>query len=405
MSCKKTLRDLDVTNKKVLVRVDYNVSRNEAGEIEDLFRVTETRETLEYLLSRQAGVILISHLDRPGGKPNPKYTLKPLVEPLKELTKHPVIFLNDCIGPEVSQVAKALKPGEILLLENLRFHSEEEKNDETFARFLASLADVFVEEAFGVVHRAHASTVGIPRFIPGVQGFLVEREISFLSHLLENPKRPYVAILGGAKCSEKLGTLKSLLPKIDLALVGGAMAFTFLKAQGFNIGNSRVEEKWISEVNLLMKNYPDKIILPVDVIAAPSMKEPENAKNMKLSAENNLKDWQGLDIGEATIRLFSDILNKTSPKTIFWNGPMGVFEIPQFAAGTLELAKTLGRCAEKGAVTVVGGGDSISALNHFHLAKVISHISTGGGASLEFLEGKILPGIAALQDAPCASLS
>lgn len=402
----KTIRDLDVKNKKVLVRADYNVSINDAGEIEDLCRLTETRETLDYLLNHGASLILISHLGRPKGTPNPKYSLQPLVKPLENLIQRKVRFIPDCVGSEALQAAKVLKPGEVLLLENLRFHPEEEKNDPEFARALASMADVFVQEAFGVVHRAHASTVGIPQFLPAVAGFLIQREISFLSQLLEHPKHPYVVILGGAKTSEKLGALKNLLPKIDAVLIGGAMAFTFLKAQGVHIGASRLEPQWIPEITQLLKDYPDKIKLPVDVVASSSMKAPENAKTVKLSKDQDtLGEWQGLDIGPATIRLFDDILAQTLPKTIFWNGPMGVSEIPEFAEGTIEMGKALARCAEKGANVVVGGGDSLSALKRFHIVKSMSHISTGGGASLQFLEGKTLPGIAALQTAPCASLS
>jgi phosphoglycerate kinase len=406
MSCRgfgvamKTIRDLDFNGKKVLVRVDYNVPIDASGKIEDDTRIKETLPTLNYLLEKNSAVILMSHFGRPKGKRDLKYSLKPIVPHLENLLGRKVYFAEDCVGEKAQQAASQLRPGEILLLENLRFHPEEEKNDENFARALASLADFYVNDAFGSAHRAHASTAGVPHYLPSAAGFLLEKELQALSRLLVNPDRPYVVVLGGAKVSDKLGVLQNLLPKVDWIFIGGAMAFTFLKSLGYHVGKSLVEEEKLLEVSALYKNYEKKIKLPVDVVCAPSIEEPEKKRVVKLSKEDNsMIDWQGFDIGPETLKLFSEWMETHMPRTIFWNGPMGVFEVPDFATGTLEVGKILASCSAKGSHVVVGGGDSVSALHQLGLASHMTHISTGGGASLEFLEGKVLPGLASLEQA------
>lgn len=404
-SCKKTIRDLDVKNKRVLVRVDYNVPLNGAGNIQDTARLRATRETIQYLSANQAAcIILLSHLDRPKGKPDPKLSLRPIAETLQTLLNRKVHFVPDCAGSSVSSQVNPSKQGEIFLLENLRFYPEEEKNDETFAKSLASLGNVFIQEAFGTIHRAHASIVGIPKFLPSAIGFLVEKELSVLYELFHHPKPPYLAILGGAKVSDKIGVIRNLLTKVDGLLIGGAMAFTFLKALGFSVGNSKVEESHVESAAKLLEEYPGKIQLPKDVIAASSVEESKSAKQLLLSKEQKASgEWIGFDIGPETTSSFLRFIEDQKPETIFWNGPMGVAEVPEFARGTLDMARALAKRAKQGTLVVVGGGDSVAALNRLGLAGEVSHLSMGGGACLEFLEGKTLPGLAALEGAPCLS--
>lgn len=396
----KTIRDLSLKGKKVLVRVDYNVPLDGAGKIEDDTRIKETLPTIKHLLDQGASVILMSHLGRPKGKTEPKYSLRAVAARLGELAGRKAGFAEDCVGEKAQAAAKGLQPGDLLLLENLRFHAEEEKNDEGFARALASLGDVYVNDAFGAAHRAHASTAGIAKFLPSAAGLLLEKEVRALSRLLTEPSHPYFVVLGGAKVSDKIGVLSNLLPRIDAVLIGGAMAFTFLKSLGYKTGDSLVEEDRLLEVSQLYNQHPGKIKLPVDVLAAPSLEHPDQSRVVKLSKEeNNLEDLKGFDIGPETIRAFSDFIGGAKPRTIFWNGPMGVFEVDAFARGTLEIGKVLGACAKNGANVVVGGGDSVAAVHKLGIASDITHISTGGGASLEFLEGKSLPGIVCLENA------
>lgn len=396
----KTVRDLAARGKKVLVRVDYNVPLSNAGEVLDKQRFEETLPTLNHLLEQGAALILMSHLGRPKGKPDPAYSLRGVAGKLGALLQRNVEFAKDCIGQEAEKEAVALQAGRVLMLENLRFHPEEEKNDESFARSLASLGDVYVNDAFGACHRAHASIVGIPKFKPAFAGLLLEKELQMLSPLLEGPARPYFAILGGAKLSDKLAVVGSLLPRVDALLIGGAMAFTFLKAQGYGIGTSLVEDKFLEEAGEVLKQYSAKVKLPLDCLAASSNEHPEQARPVVFSKKGReMENLQGLDLGPRSIEAYLRFIKAAKPRTIFWNGPMGVFEVPAFAVGTRELAKALGNCAGAGVEVIVGGGDSIAALNQLGLSKRMTHLSTGGGASLEFLEGKTLPGIAALQAA------
>jgi len=398
---KKTVRDVEIKGKKVLLRVDYNVPLSDKGEIEDDTRIRETIPTLQYLIDHGASIILMSHLGRPKGSPDPKFSLHQVAaQCLEPLLKRKLQFAADCSGNEAKQKAEALSPGEILMLENLRFHPEEEKNDPIFAKNLASLGDLMVNDAFGASHRAHASIAGIPKYIPAVAGFLLEKELNALSPLLLNPPRPYIALLGGAKVSDKLCVLKNLLLKVDAVLVGGGMAFTFLKAQGFAVGNSLVEETQIDAVKKLLETDGKKIKLPSDCLAASSLQSPEQTMNVTFSKDpGSMANLQGFDLGPASIQAFKNFIEETKPKTVFWNGPMGVFEVPEFSKGTFEIAKALGAAAKEGASVIVGGGDSVAAVHLLGLAKGMTHLSTGGGASLEFLEGKTLPGVAALVDA------
>jgi phosphoglycerate kinase len=392
-----TIRDAELSGKKILIRVDYNVPINSEGKIEDDTRIQETLPTLNFILGKGGSLILMSHLGRPKGKPDAKYSLHPISKHLERLLGRRVQFSEDCIGDKAKALAQGLPPGEVLLLENVRFHAEEEKNDPAFAKELASLGDLFVNDAFGSAHRSHASTVGITQFLPSFAGFLLEKEVQVLSHLLENPNRPYFLVLGGAKVSDKIGVLKQLIEKVDQVLIGGGMAFTFLKAKDWKIGGSLVEEGQLLAVNQMLALYSDKIKLPVDCVAAPSLKSPEQNKVAALGKEiNEIDSLQGLDIGPETTALFSNLIRQQKPATLFWNGPMGVFELPEFSRGTLEIGKVLADRAEKGGEVVVGGGDSISALKQLGLAQKMTHLSTGGGASLEFLEGKSLPGITCL---------
>ncbi len=360
--------------------MDYNVPVGEGGRIEDNTRILETFPTLRYLLEKEGAVILMSHLGRPMGKPARRYSLRPIGSEVQRLLQRKVQFVDDCVGIKVDALARQLNPGEILLLENLRFHPEEEENDISFARALASLGEVFVNDAFGVSHRKHASVVGIAQFLPAVAGFLVEKELQVLSELLYNLRRPYFAILGGAKISDKIGVVENLLRKVDRLLIGGAMAFTFLKAEGIDVGNSLVDESQMVLVQELLRKYRDKIRLPSDCLAARGLSEPGKAMAVTLSVEEKkMQGLQGFDIGPQTIAEFSKMLREEKPQTIFWNGPMGVFEVSEFATGTLEMARVLGECAGAQANVVVGGGDSIAALGQLGLAKVMTHLSTGGG--------------------------
>jgi phosphoglycerate kinase len=387
---KKTIRDIDVKGKKVLVRVDFNVPIKE-GKIKDDTRIKGAIPTIEYLLDHGAAVILCSHLGRPKTATDIEFTLKPVGEHLAKLLGKPVKFATDCIGPIADGAAKALKPGEVLLLENTRFHSEEEKNDPGMAKQLASLADVYVNDAFGTAHRAHASTEGVAKILPGVAGFLMEKEIKYLSEAIDDPKRPFVAILGGAKISDKIGVIKNLLKKADSILIGGGMANTFFKAQGYPMGDSLVEADALDTAKEILTQSGNKLHLPVDVVIADKFDNDANMKTMEVGAVPD--GWRILDIGPETVAKFAKTIKGCG--TIVWNGPMGVFEFPKFAKGTFEIAKAV---AESGAISVVGGGDSVSAIQQSGLAGKITHISTGGGASLEMLEGLPLPGVVALQD-------
>jgi len=387
---KKTIQDIDVSGKRVFVRVDFNVPIKE-GKITDDTRVRAALPTIQYLLDHGAAVILASHLGRPKGGPDPVFSLKPVAEHLGKLLGKPVQFAEDCIGPLAENAARALKAGEVLVLENTRFHAEEEKNDEGMSRQLASLADVYINDAFGTAHRAHASTEGIAKFLPGVAGFLMEKEIKYLGQTIDDPKKPFVAILGGAKVSDKIGVIKNLLEKADTVLIGGGMANTFFKAQGYQIGDSLVEDDVLDTAKELLQKGGHKLCLPPDVVIADKF---EDGAEKKVVAINEVPaGWRILDIGPETIKSFSSVV--AGAGTVVWNGPMGVFEFPNFATGTYELAKAV---AQSSAISVIGGGDSVAAVMQTGIADKITHISTGGGASLEMLEGLALPGLVALQD-------
>ncbi len=394
---KKTIRDISVSGKRVLVRVDFNVPLDKEKNIEDDTRLRESLPTIQHLIAQGGKVILMSHLGRPKGK-SPELSLAPVAKRLSELLGKPVHFASDCIGTEAETAVQTLKDGEVLLLENLRFYKEEEANDAEFAKKLASLGDVYVNDAFGTAHRAHASTEGVTKFIQtAVAGFLIEKELKYLGEATANPKRPFVAILGGAKISGKIDVLEKLLEKVDTVLVGGAMIFTFFKAQGLKVGKSLVEDDKLDVARAVLDKANSrhvKLLLPTDVVIADKFDKDANAKTVSVNAIE--EDWLGLDIGTETIQTYrQEILNA---KTVVWNGPMGVFEIEKFAVGTFEIAKALAEATKNGAITVIGGGDSVSAIVKAGLEKAVTHVSTGGGASLEFLEGKILPGIAALNE-------
>lgn len=395
---KRTVDALPVEGKRVLLRVDYNVPLNDQGVITDDTRIRETLPTLQLLLQRGASLILCAHLGRPKGKAVPAYSLRPVAKRLEELLKRTVQMAPDCVGPEVEKLSQALKPGDVLLLENLRFHAEEEANDPLFAKKLAGLADVFVQDAFGAVHRAHASTAGVPQNLPSAAGLLLAKEIFFLSKALGNPEKPFIAILGGAKVSDKIAVIDSLLEKVNALVVGGAMAYTFLKAQGVEVGNSRVEADKVDVAKQLLKKAQDRhiqVFLPQDhiVVQQVEAKAPSQTTNDRSIPVGSI----GVDIGPQTVKALTPLLQKA--RTVLWNGPMGIFEMPAFANGTLGVAKALAEATKFGAMTIVGGGDSVAAVKQAGLADQLSHISTGGGASLEFLEGQVLPGIAALPDA------
>lgn len=394
---KVTIDDLNLKGKRVLVRVDFNVPI-ENGKVADDTRIREALPTIKKIISEGGKVILMSHLGRPKGGFDPKYSLKPVAEHLSNLLGMTVKFAPDCIGEEVKKMVNELGEGEVLLLENVRFHPEEEKNDENFARELASLADVYVNDAFGSAHRAHASTEGVAKFVSETAiGYLMQKEVEYLSRAVSNPEKPYVAILGGAKVSDKIQVIKNLMDKVDAFLIGGGMANTFLKAKGFEVGKSLVEEDKIELAKEILNEAEKrniKFVLPVDCVIADKF---SNDANFEIVPVSNVKpDWMILDIGPETVKLFSNVLKDA--KTVVWNGPMGVFEFENFSKGTFEIAKVLAEITSKGAITIVGGGDSASAISKSGLADKVSHVSTGGGASLEFLEGKILPGIAAIKD-------
>ena len=392
---KKTVKDVDVRSKRVLVRVDYNVPLDAQGNVSDDKRITASLPTINYLLEQGARIILCSHLGRPKGEVKKEFSLAPVAKRLKELLPNVnIYFASDCIGEEAQQKAAALKDGEILLLENLRFHKEEEKNDPEFAKKLASLAEIYVSDAFGTVHRAHASTAGVAAYLPAVAGFLIGKELSIMGGALENPERPFVAILGGAKVADKIGVITNLLNKCDTLLIGGGMAYTFFKAMGYEIGDSLLDAESIDLAKQLMETAKQKgvkLLLPVDTVVAKAF--AADAEHMTVASNAIPAGWQGLDIGEKTRELFAAEIKNA--KTVIWNGPMGVFEFPEFAKGTEAVAKA---CAECGGTTIIGGGDSASAVKKLGYADKMTHISTGGGASLEFLEGKVLPGVAALND-------
>ena len=392
---KKTIEDVNVQGKRVLVRVDYNVPLTPEGTVADDKRIVAALPTVKYLLEHGARVILCSHLGRPKGTVKPEFSLKPVAARLKELLPGVKIdFASDCIGEEAKEKAMALQDGQILLLENLRFHKEEEKNDPEFAKELASLAEIYVSDAFGTVHRAHASTAGVAAYLPAVAGFLIGKELSIMGQALEDPQRPFVAILGGAKVADKIGVIKNLLQKCDSLIIGGGMAYTFFAAQGYGIGDSLLDKDSIGLAKDLMAEAESrgvKLLLPVDTVVAKEFAADAEHKTVKV---NEIPDgWQGLDIGEESRKLFAGVIE--SAKTVIWNGPMGVFEFPAFAKGTAAVAEACAKCQ---GTTIIGGGDSASAVNKLGYADKMTHISTGGGASLEFLEGKVLPGVAALND-------
>lgn len=382
--------DLDVKGKKVLVRVDFNVPIKE-GVVKDATRITAALPTINYLLNQDAAVLLCSHLGRPKGGPDPVYSMKPVADYLATLISAPVKFSEDCIGPSAEAASIALQPGEVLVLENTRFHKEEEKNDPEMSKALASLADLYVNDAFGSAHRAHASTAGVAEFLPAAAGFLMEKEIQYLGNAIADPKRPFVAILGGAKISDKIGVIKNLLVKADKILIGGGMANTFFKAQGFEMGDSLVEIEVLEVAKELMANSEGKIILPVDVVIADAFNAEAKSKTVKLG--DVPAGWRILDIGPKTVKMFGKVIKDAG--TVVWNGPMGVFEMSKFATGTFAVAKAV---ADSNAISVIGGGDSVSAINQSGLNEKITHISTGGGASLEMLEGIELPGLSVLND-------
>lgn len=386
---KKTVRDIDPAGKKVLVRCDFNVPL-EDGKVTDDRRITEALPTIQYLLKGGGAAILCSHLGRPKGV-TPAFSLAPVARRLSELLNTDVRLLPDCVGPAVAAECARLEPGQVLLLENVRFHPEEEANDPAFAAQLAELADLYVNDAFGTAHRAHASTEGIARLKPGVAGFLIEKEIEYLGRALENPRRPFVAILGGSKVKDKIAVIENLLPKVDLLLIGGGMAFTFLKAKGLEIGKSLLDETNLDFAARVVREHPEKVVLPVDVLAATELSESADVRTVPVSEIP--ADRIGADIGPDTIHVFHNEI--AAAGTVVWNGPMGVFEMKPFETGTREVARAM---AESAATTIVGGGDSAAAVDQFGVADRMTHVSTGGGASLEFLEGQVLPGIAALQD-------
>ena len=391
---KKTVKDIDLKDKKVLVRCDFNVPMDENKNITDNRRIVAALPTIKYLLEQNCKVVLCSHLGRPKGEFKKEYSLKPVAKELSRLLGKEVIMAEDVIGEDAKNKANNLKNGEVLLLENVRFHREETDNDPEFAKELASFGEVFVNDAFGTAHRAHASTEGVAKYLPAVSGFLIEKELKFLGEALENPERPFVAILGGSKVSDKIGVIENLLEKVDTLIIGGGMAYTFFRAQGYTVGNSLCEEDKCDlalEIMGKAKKKNVKFLLPIDNKVGKEFKP--DTESMTVKSTEIPDGWEGLDIGEETIKLYKEELKNA--KTIVWNGPLGVFEFDQFAIGTNEIAKALG---DIDATKIIGGGDSAAAVEKAGLAEKMTHISTGGGASLEFLEGKKLPGIEALMD-------
>ena len=392
---KKTVRDIDLKGKKVFVRCDFNVPLDENGNITDNRRIVAALPTINYLLEQNCKIILASHLGRPKGEFNPEFSLKPVAKELSKLLGKEVKLAEDVVGPSAKELTANVKEGEIVLLENVRFDAREEKNDESLSKEFASMAEVFVNDAFGTAHRAHSSTAGIAEFLPAVSGFLIEKELEFLGNTLENPKRPFVAILGGKKVSDKIGVIDSLLEKVDKLIIGGGMAYTFFKSMGYNVGNSICELDKLELAKNLMdkaKQKNVKLVLPIDNIIADEFSPNANAK--AIDSDQIPDGWEGLDIGPKTVELFKKELEDA--KTIIWNGPVGLSEYEKFANGTRSIAQAL---AEKeDAITIIGGGDSAAAIEKMGLSDKMTHISTGGGASLEFLEGKKLPGIECLLD-------
>ncbi|TDA65860.1 MAG: phosphoglycerate kinase [Clostridia bacterium] len=388
---KLTVRDVEVSGKRILVRVDFNVPLDDAGQVTDATRIRAARPTINYLVERQAKVILASHLGRPKGQPDPKYSLAPAARCLSDLLGREVRLAPDCVGPQVQSLVAVLDAGEVLLLENLRFHPEEEKNEAEFARELASLADLYVNDAFGTAHRAHASTAGVAAHLPAVAGFLMEKEIIFLEKVTATPQQPLVACLGGAKVSDKIGVITNLLEVADKVLVGGGMANTFLKAQGYEVGRSLVEDDRLETARDILARGGDRLILPEDVVVAPEGKP--GVPYREVGVDQVPADWMILDIGPRTAWKFAAAVEGAA--TVIWNGPMGLFEVEPFDRGTKAVAEAMSRCP---GTTVVGGGDSVAAVEKAGVADRVTHISTGGGATLEFLEGKELPGVAALND-------
>jgi phosphoglycerate kinase len=390
---KRSVRDLDVRDKRVLVRVDFNVPIKN-GEVTDGTRIVRALPTIRYLLSEGGRPVLISHLGRPKGEPDPKYAMDPVAAKLRELLGAPVKKLDDAVGPEVEEALEDWDGEGVVLLENSRFYPGETKNDPDFSDQLAALADLYVDDAFGAAHRAHATTVGVAERLPAAAGLLLEEEIDYLDGVLEDPERPFVAILGGAKVSDKLGVIESLLRTADSLLVGGAMCFTFFKAQGYEVGDSLVEDDYLEEAKRLMDEAGERLVLPVDVVVADAMEEGAAAETVAVDGIPSGK--MGLDIGPETVALFEERIAEA--RTLFWNGPMGVFEIEAFAKGTEGVARAVAEASSGGATSVIGGGDSVAAVNKLGLEDRMSHISTGGGASLEYVEGKELPGVAVLPD-------
>ncbi|MBE5805647.1 MAG: phosphoglycerate kinase [Clostridiales bacterium] len=392
---KKTIEDIDLKEKKVIVRCDFNVPLDENGNITDNRRIVGALDTIKYLLKENAKIILVSHLGRPKGKINPEFSLKPVAEELSKLLNKEIFLAEDIIGESAKKLTSNMKPGDIVLLENVRFDEREEKNDLNFAKELAMMAEVYVNDAFGTAHRAHSSTAGIAEYLPAVSGYLMEKELNFLGKSLENPERPFVAILGGKKVSDKIAVIESLLEKVDTLMIGGAMANTFLKAMGYEIGKSLYESDKLELANELIKKAEVKgvkLLLPIDVNMGKEF--DKNTETKMVDIENVGNDWQIFDIGEKTINLYKNELQ--TAKTVIWNGPVGLFEFESFAVGTNRIAEILANLDN--AITIIGGGDSAAAVEKSGLSNKMTHISTGGGASLEFLEGKKLPGVECLLD-------